>query len=44
MKKDDVRMNLLQDVSEYVNDAAINTFVKWLQAAGLPAVKAFAAE
>ena len=44
MKKDDVRMNLLQDVGEYVNDAAINTFVKWLQAAGLPEVKAFAAE
>lgn len=42
--KENVRVNLLQDVGEYVNDAAINTFMKWLQVAGLPEVKAFAAE
>ena len=44
MKKDDIHVNLLQDVGEYVNDAAINTFMKWLQAAGLPEIKGFAAE
>lgn len=44
MRKDELRQNLLADASEYVSEAAINTFMKWLQTAGLPEVKAFAAE
>lgn len=44
ISKNELRQNLLKDVEEYVNEASINAFMKWLQDSGLPEIKDFAAE
>lgn len=42
--KNEVHVNLLQDVGEYVNEAAISALMNWMKDAGLPEVKAFCGE